>query len=242
MKKNIFILVFVIIVSLIIVVMDKSKPKDIIVNIDNKKMNMEEYMCRVIIGEMEDYDNIEAMKAFSVIVRSNFIRSFINKEKFVIKEEKVKNISTSQKNVYNKAKEAIRVTKGEVLTYKGNIISVPYHEISTGKTFNTVDNKKIPYLKSVDCDEDIESSNYLQINYYKLEALDTIQKKLQENLIGANSCFIEKNKNRIRVVTQGIGHGYGMSLHSANTMGMKGCCYEEILKRFYNNIKIVKVY
>ena len=58
----------------------------------------------------------------------------------------------------------------------------------------------------------------------------------------SSNYYIEKIENRIRVVFQGKGHGYGMSLYNANKMGESGSTYREILSKFYKNIKIVRVY
>lgn len=44
--------------------------------------------------------------------------------------------------------------------------------------------------------------------------------------------------NNIEIITKGYGHGVGMSQYGANSMAKEGYTYEEILKYYYQNIKI----
>ena len=48
--------------------------------------------------------------------------------------------------------------------------------------------------------------------------------------------------NYIHIETRGHGHGVGMSQHGANGMARSGKTYEEILKHYYQNIKIVNYF
>lgn len=54
-----------------------------------------------------------------------------------------------------------------------------------------------------------------------------------------SSCFsITELDGKIRIVTKGIGHGLGLSIHSAMEMAKEGMGYEEILSYFYPQTKI----
>lgn len=44
------------------------------------------------------------------------------------------------------------------------------------------------------------------------------------------------------IIGGGYGHGVGLSQNGANTMGDNGILYSDILKFFYNNIEITKMY
>lgn len=49
-----------------------------------------------------------------------------------------------------------------------------------------------------------------------------------------SACFsIAELDGKIRIVTKGIGHGLGLSIHSANEMAKEGMRYQEILSYFY---------
>lgn len=52
-----------------------------------------------------------------------------------------------------------------------------------------------------------------------------------------SACFyIEEFNGGIRMISKGIGHGYGLSIMGANKMADKGKNYEEILHYFYKDI------
>lgn len=52
--------------------------------------------------------------------------------------------------------------------------------------------------------------------------------------------FIKEMDDKVRIVTKGCGHGYGLSQYGANEMAKKEKTYEEILKYYFSGIKIEK--
>lgn len=52
---------------------------------------------------------------------------------------------------------------------------------------------------------------------------------------------ITQKDNNYIFTTKGYGHGVGMSQYGANGMAKEGYKYDEILKYYYNNIKITKI-
>lgn len=241
MKRNVIILIVIVMVSILIICYDKRDITRIVIKSDNTRISMEEYLCKTVMKESKDYDNIETLKALCVVVRSNFIKNYLDNNKYEVTEEVI-NVKHNKKDEYmkKKIKRALRETKGEVLIYKGNVITIPFHQISNGKTINKMKNQEIPYLKRVECKDDIESRDYLKIKYYDTNKIDEINgMKIKKDF--KNHSF-EKVGDKIRVVTQGEGHGYGMSLNSAYYMGMKGHTYKEILNRFYRRVNLVKIY
>ena len=57
-----------------------------------------------------------------------------------------------------------------------------------------------------------------------------------------SSCFsISVGDGRVRVVTKGIGHGFGLSQYTAAKMAEEGKSYEEILNFFYPGTKLAQV-
>lgn len=56
----------------------------------------------------------------------------------------------------------------------------------------------------------------------------------------SSPCFIlEGYEDKIRAISQGIGHGYGMSQYEANVKAKEGWKAEDILNYFYKNIVII---
>ena len=52
---------------------------------------------------------------------------------------------------------------------------------------------------------------------------------------------IEVNEDKIIVNTKGYGHGVGMSQHGANSLAKEGKKYDEIIKYYYQGVKISKI-
>ena len=51
--------------------------------------------------------------------------------------------------------------------------------------------------------------------------------------------FVDKDK--VKIITRGYGHGVGMSQYGANYLASKGQNYKEIIKYFYHNVEIIKM-
>lgn len=60
---------------------------------------------------------------------------------------------------------------------------------------------------------------------------------------GLNSaCFsIAEVDGRVRIVTKGLGHGFGLSQHTANKMAVEGSSYREILTYFFPGTELCNV-
>lgn len=57
-----------------------------------------------------------------------------------------------------------------------------------------------------------------------------------------SACFtIAKIDDNIRIVTKGLGHGFGLSQNTANEMAKEGCTYQEILAYFFPGTTIETV-
>lgn len=124
----------------------------------------EEYVKGVLAGEMPTSFELEALKAQAVAARSY---ALIQMKKNESKEYDVVNTVDNQvyltdeklkekwKDEYiskiNKLKTAVTETKGEYLTYNGEVAETLFFSTSTGKTENSeeVFSSKVPYLRSV---------------------------------------------------------------------------------------------
>lgn len=57
-----------------------------------------------------------------------------------------------------------------------------------------------------------------------------------------SSCFsFQESNGMLKITTKGVGHGIGLSQHTANEMAKKGKTYEEILQYFFEGTEIREV-
>jgi len=143
-----------------------------------QKMDMEEYLCGVVAGEMPVEFNIEALKAQAVAARTFVMykekqgKQSKHKDAVVCTdyrhcqeyksydELKKKNGEKWMKNYYSKIQQAVKETKGHIITYNNEPILTLYFSTSSGKTENSeeVFSTAYPYLKSVDSPYDKDYS------------------------------------------------------------------------------------
>lgn len=133
----------------------------------------EEYIKGVLAGEMPVSFEKEALKAQAVAARSYVLKKIEDS-----KTEEYDVVDTVMNQVYlddtylkeawkdtydeknNKLKEVIAETRGQYLTYDGEVAQAFFFSTSTGKTENSgeVFMTQLPYLKSVDSSWDAEVS------------------------------------------------------------------------------------
>ena len=133
----------------------------------------EEYIKGVLAGEMPISFEKEALKAQAVAARSYVLKKIEDS-----KNSEYDVVDTVMNQVYldddylkekwqdtfdeknNKLKEVIAETRGEYLTYEGQVAEAFFFSTSTGKTENSgeVFMTQLPYLKSVDSSWDEEVS------------------------------------------------------------------------------------
>jgi len=161
---------------------DKNSPQ---INIHNhetgktQKMDIEEYLCGVLSGEMPSDFSMEALKAQAVAARTYVM---YNQENGASKhkgsavctdythcqeyksESELKELKGEDwiKDSYPKIKQAVNETKGHIITYDGEPILPLYFSTSSGKTENSeeVFSAEYPYLRSVDSPYDKYAPKY----------------------------------------------------------------------------------
>lgn len=163
-----------------------------------------------------------------------------------------------------KIKEAIQETYGETLQYRNHYIYAAYHAVSAGNTRNMEElypDSDMPYLSGVACYEDAQAPDYLSVLYLDQEI--TIEEKdsagyvtkaqmngksyTGEELRGelglksANFNVTELEPGKIRIVTKGHGHGFGLSQYTAQKMAEKGEDYRKILQYFFPGTELENV-
>ncbi len=134
-------------------------------------IDLEDYLCSVISSEMSANANMELLKAHAVISRSWALRAI---EANRATAGQIRSIAYEQNGhigfdvcaddhcqryeglarMNDRAVEAVRATKGEVLTFSDEICDCRFHKCCGGKTeeFETCwKDKHVPYLESVDC-------------------------------------------------------------------------------------------
>jgi len=156
------------------------------------------------------------------------------------------------------------ITSEKVLTYNNEIVMAPYHQLSNGKTRDgkeALNSEEYAYLVSRDCPKDLEAEGQMQttditLMDFEVTAYDSAGYVLavkcgNETCTGEefrqtyglkSSCFtVQEVDGKLRVTTQGIGHGLGMSQNTANELAKEGKNYTEILEYFFEGIEIKEV-
>lgn len=143
-------------------------------------MNLEDYVIGVVAGEMPASFQMEALKAQAVASRTfalykmdatkdYVLSATINDQVYLTVEDMKKKWGNDYEYYYNRVKEAVLATEGEILTYHGDIASTYYFAISNGYTDDalTVFNENKDYLVSVPSTWDKNYQSYSSI--YKLD-------------------------------------------------------------------------
>ena len=136
-------------------------------------MDLEDYVIGVVAGEMPASFQEEALKAQAVASRSfalfkmesydNYVLSTtINDQVYLTIDKMKEKWGSDFEYYYNRVKEAVLSTEGEVLTYQGDPAVTYYFAISNGYTddASTVFNEKRSYLVSVESSWDKNYQSY----------------------------------------------------------------------------------
>ena len=228
MKKIISLTLLLILIPLITILILKQKnQKEIIFNIEKntqvrvlrnetnkiETLPLEQYLVGVLAGEMPTSYDIEALKAQAVAARTYTLKKIkTNKEKeydvvdttndqVYLDEQQLKNNwqNNYEENI-KKIKQAIEETRGEYLTYNGEIIKAFFFSTSSGKTENCKDvfGENLPYLKSVASTWDENSPSYEKTEEYTLqEFYQKLNLPYNENL---NIDIIRNETNSVNTI------------------------------------------
>ena len=235
------------------------------------EMPIEEYCIGILAKEIPAEYGEEALKAQSVLVRTDIYEKVqaggtgtVLEEEFWDQEqmEEAWGMTGYSRN-YKKLENAWEETEGQVLTYEGALAKTPFFRLSNG---STRDGKEVlgedyPYLKIVECPLDIEAVE--QIQTVTIEALDAevtkcdslgyvLSVRVGEEVVSgeefretyhlASSCFtLQEYEGKLRITTRGVGHGLGMSQYTAERMGEEGKTFEEILAYFFPGTELKEV-
>lgn len=159
------------------IVLEDNKPQ-VLVSSNKDKSNpytidLEEYIIGVVAGEMPASFNMEALKAQACASRTyamykmknlnNYVLSTtINDQVYLTLEQMKSKWGSDFDYYYNRVKQAVEETKGQVITYNDDLIIAYYFAISNGYTDNATNvfNEDRSYLVSVESNWDKNYQSY----------------------------------------------------------------------------------
>lgn len=142
----------------------------------SENMNLEDYLIGVVAAEMPASFEEEALKAQAVAARTYTLYKSAGEshpegevctdpghcQAYLTDEQMQTNWGKDYDLYFNKIKEAVYSTRGQVLTYNEEPVMAVFHSMGGGKTENSEDvwGSIIPYLVSVDSPGEEEAANY----------------------------------------------------------------------------------
>jgi stage II sporulation protein D len=161
-----------------------------------QKMDLEEYVLGVLAAEMPSKFDMEALKAQALAARTytlmktksfggkgcdkhpgaDICTDFAHCQAFADPESIDFN--------YDKYKEAILATKGEVIVYDNALIQAVFHSTSGGKTENSEEiwTSKVPYLRSVSSEYEDDSPKLITDRDIKVSDFIAAMKKIDSKV------------------------------------------------------------
>ena len=143
-----------------------------------EKIPLETYLVSRLPATIDMEYELEVLKAQAIVLRTELLRNYYetkhtaeandgnaqNEEgkHYIYIESSLPQVS---EQVYEKSKEAVSSTRGMYLTYEKVPATAPYFAVSAGMTRNGSEafhSEDYPYLKSVVCERDFTSENYVQ--------------------------------------------------------------------------------
>lgn len=223
----------------------------------NRIPKAEDCLPFILSEEIEADSEEETLKAQAVIARTNLYRRIKEGESlYDILNECEKSRKAAEK-IYL---DAVKATENIVLSWKGELKQIPYHEVSSGKTRSGEEvfrDQDFAYLKSVDSSADMDSPNYLSSVYieegqlpkeFEVEERDSagyVQSIEADGNILEGEGFrrgmglssadftVQKLNGKVRFLCRGKGHGLGFSQYGGNELAKEGKNYKEILTAYF---------
>lgn len=251
-----------------------------------QEIPVEEFLIGALAGTVPVEYEIEVLKAQAVLLRSTCYAGLEQEgtvsgqdaEKKVIEWEKIGKGYLTQNQMkkiwkedyeanYKKVVQAVKETKGIIITYQESPIEGTYHAMSGGKTRNGQDILKgdnYGWLEGVLCEKNVESDDFLQTVSISKKNMQTLSiesrdeagyvmavicdgKKLtgeqfreKYELASANFTFEEKSSEFV-ITTKGKGHGLGMDQYYSNYLAKSQYNYTQILDYFFKDTKLSKI-
>ena len=171
---------------------------------------------------------------------------------------------------YGRIYQAIESTSGMAVTIDGEYRELPFHKLSVG---HTRDGKLLgdsyDYVLSVECREDKEASDYVQICTLSMEEIlralgmdytemadkdiagkdDADRQAKQQEITLDDFEFQRDSEGYVESVSlgdqtwtiKGVGHGFGISLYTADRRIREGTPWQDIFSCFYKNAQCITI-
>ena len=257
-KKGIAVLLIVILLPYIITIFANGKMVEKQEEKDGKSELLKQHCIGVLASEVSPEYEDEMLKVQAVLVRTTIYQQIDNLG------DEIGDIAGIDKSWYKKLEKIWDETDGQVILYQGELALVPFHQVSNGKTRSgeeVLGSNQYPYLQIRECPKDVDAENQMeskfvevrnaQVTKYDSAGYALTVKIGEETCKGeqfrdtyhlASSCFeLQAFENNTRVITKGVGHGLGLSQHTANEMAKEGKNYKEILQYFFEGTEIHEV-
>ncbi len=157
----------------------------------NKTMTLalEDYIVGTVAAEMPASFGMEALKAQAVCARTYALKKLIDKHPYPQSADLSDDINSCQafrdvfssqssqmdKESLERVKEAVRLTRGEILLYHSQPIDAMYHSTCGGKTDSAWGNaSQVPYLHTVKCSYCRESPHYFEVRKFNNETINAL--------------------------------------------------------------------
>ena len=147
----------------------------------NRTFNVEMLLPVIVASEMGSEYELEAVKAQTIIARSEFYRKLREKKNLssvltqIREETEFREGEILQPLIENlNYEKAVTETESEVLAVDGKLQLTPYHELSAGRTRDGAEvlhSEEYAYLKSVESDMDKGSEDFLNSVYINQSVL-----------------------------------------------------------------------
>ena len=176
----------------------------------SRRISLEEYVPAVTASQISWDSPKEAIKAQSIIARTNlYIRQREGKETEVL-ETAADNIKSMKMDGQELERflifqEAADQTGGLVLKLNDQLKEIPYHSLSQGKTRDGAEvlGESCGYIPSVDTPEDIDSPLYVEGCYFSVQELENrLKEKYPGFVFGENGTVEIKNTDSTGYVTE----------------------------------------
>lgn len=176
----------------------------------SRRISLEEYVPAVTASQISWDSPKEAIKAQSIIARTNlYIRQREGKETEVL-ETAADNIKSMKMDGQELERflifqDAADQTGGLVLKLNDKLKEIPYHSLSQGKTRDGAEvlGESYGYIPSVDTPEAIDSPLYVEGCYFSVQELENrLKEKYPGFVFGENGTVEIKNTDSTGYVTE----------------------------------------
>ena len=147
----------------------------------NRTFNVEMLLPVIVASEMGSEYELEAVKAQTIIARSEFYRELQEKKNLSSVLTQIREETEFREGEILRAlienlnyEKAVTETESEVLAVDGKLQLTPYHELSAGRTRDGAEvlhSEEYAYLKSVESDMDKGSEDFLNSVYINQSVL-----------------------------------------------------------------------